>query len=81
MAGFVYYTAARESVRQATNSWLRSANAFDALIDWDRVLRDPASPTRLNPAYNSRDWLHPNDAGYQALAAAVPLGQLTALTV
>lgn len=81
MAGFVYYTAARESVRQATNSWLRSANEFDALIDWDRVLRDPASPTRLNPAYNSRDWLHPNDAGNQALAAAVPLGELNVVTV
>ncbi|QOY96419.1 SGNH/GDSL hydrolase family protein [Massilia sp. UMI-21] len=81
MAGFVYYTAARESVRQATNNWLRTADEFDALIDWDRVLRDPASPTRINPAYNSRDWLHPNDAGYQALAQAVPLGELSALLV
>jgi lysophospholipase L1-like esterase len=81
MVGFVYYTAAREAVRQATNSWLRSAKEFDALIDWDMVLRDPAYPTRLNPAYNSRDWLHPNDAGYQALANAVPLGELSSLIV
>lgn len=79
MAGFVYYTAAREAVRQQINSWLRSANEFDTLIDWDMVLRDPAAPTRLRSAYNSRDWLHPNDAGYQALAAAVPLGELTAM--
>ncbi|VXB05732.1 SGNH/GDSL hydrolase family protein [Massilia sp. 9I] len=81
MAGFVYYTAAREAVRQSTNSWLRSANEFDALIDWDMVLRDPSSPTRIHPDYNSRDWLHPNDAGYQALAAAVPLGELSAMLV
>ncbi|SFD67276.1 SGNH/GDSL hydrolase family protein [Massilia yuzhufengensis] len=79
MQGFVYYTAAREAARQATNSWLRSSNAFDALIDWDMVLRDPAAPARLRSEYNSRDWIHPNDAGYQALAAAVPLAELTSL--
>lgn len=81
MEGFVYYTAARESVRQQVNGWLRSADEFDALIDWDRVLRDPAAPTRINPSYNSKDWLHPNDAGYQALAAAVPLNELSSLLV
>lgn len=81
MLGFVYYTAAREAVRQQVNGWLRSANEFDTLIDWDMVLRDPAAPTRLRSAYNSRDWLHPNDAGCQALAAAVPLGELTSLLV
>lgn len=79
MAGFVYYTAAREAVRQQVNGWLRSAREFDALVDWDMVLRDPAAPTRLRSAYNSRDWLHPNDAGYQALAAAVPLRTLTSV--
>ncbi|MCC2955403.1 SGNH/GDSL hydrolase family protein [Massilia sp. IC2-477] len=79
MAGFVYYTAAREAVRQQVNSWLRSANEFDALIDWDGVLRDPSSPARIRPDYNSRDWLHPNDAGYGALANAVPLGELTSM--
>ena len=79
MLGFVYYTSEREAVRQSTNSWLRSSNEFDALIDWDMVLRDPSSPTRLRAEYNSRDWIHPNDAGYQALAAAVPLGELTSM--
>ncbi len=79
MLGFVYYTAAREAVRQQVNSWLRASDEFDALIDWDLVLRDPAAPTRLRSAYNSRDWLHPNDAGYQALAQAVPLDELTSL--
>ena len=44
MEGFVYYTAAREAARQAVNSWLRSANEFDALLDWDLSLRDPAAP-------------------------------------
>lgn len=79
MEGFVYYTPAREAVRATVNNWIRSAREFDALVDWDQVLRDPAAPTRLRGAYNSRDWLHPNDAGYQALAAAVPLADLLAL--
>ncbi|MFC0251741.1 SGNH/GDSL hydrolase family protein [Massilia consociata] len=85
MEGFVYYTAQREAVRQATNGWLRSSNEFDMLIDWDRVLRDPANPGRLHPDYNRKpdgrlgDYLHPNDAGYQALAAAVPLSRLVSM--
>jgi len=70
---------AREAVRQQVNSWMRSSNAFDALIDWDRVLGEPGAPTYLRSAYNSGDGLHPNDTGYQALAAAVPLRQLTSL--
>lgn len=71
-------SAARETVRQQVNSWMRSSNAFDGLVDWDSVLRDPAAPTYLRSAYNSGDGLHPNDAGYQALAAAVPLWEFSA---
>lgn len=74
-------STARESVRQQVNSWLRSPNTFDALVDWDSVLRDPAAPAYLRSAYNSGDGLHPNDAGYQALAAAVPLGEFRSLRV
>ena len=74
-------SAARETVRQQVNSWLRSPYAFDALVDWDSVLRDPQAPTYLRSAYNSGDGLHPNDAGYQALAAAVPLRELASLRV
>ena len=74
-------SAARETVRQQVNSWLRSPYAFDALVDWDSVLRDPQAPAYLRSAYNSGDGLHPNDAGYQALAAAVPLGELASLRV
>ena len=81
MNGFVYYNAAREAVRVGANNWLRSSNEFDAVIDWDAVLRNPSAPDRINPDYNSRDWLHPNDAGYQAMAAAVPLDLLANILV
>ncbi len=79
MNGFVYYNTAREAVRLGVNSWVRSSDEFDLVLDWDMTLRDPDSPGRLNSVYNSRDWLHPNDLGYQAMANAVPLDQLGAL--
>ena len=49
------------------------AGAFDGVIDFDAAVRDPASPLQLLPAYDSGDHLHPNDAGYQAMAAAINL--------
>ena len=70
-AGF--YTPAKDAVRRQVNAWLRSSGAFDAVIDFDAVLRDPAHPARLLPQYDSGDHLHPNDAGYAAMADAIPL--------
>jgi lysophospholipase L1-like esterase len=71
--GFVYYTAQREAVRRAANDWMRASGEFDALLDAEAALRDPNDPTRIRPTYNSGDFLHPNDAGYLAIANAVPL--------
>jgi lysophospholipase L1-like esterase len=71
--GLSYYNAAREAVRKRFNDWMRTAGAYDAVADFDLVLRDPARPTRLKSAYDSGDHLHPNDAGYQAMAQALPL--------
>ena len=66
-----YYTPAKESVRQAVNRWIRTSGEFDGVVDFDQVLRDPTHPTRLLPGYDSGDHLHPNDAGYAAMADAV----------
>jgi lysophospholipase L1-like esterase len=68
-----YYTPEGEAKRQAVNQWIRTSGAFDAVIDFDMAIRDPAQPTRLLPAYDSGDRLHPNDAGYQAMANAIDL--------
>ena len=68
-----YFTAAGEVKRQAVNAWIRRSGEFDAVIDFDRVIRDPAVPTRMLPAYDSGDHLHPNDAGYRAMAHAIDL--------
>jgi lysophospholipase L1-like esterase len=59
--------------RQAVGKWIRTSGAFDAVVDFEKVVRDPANPDRLLPAYDSGDHLHPNDAGYRAMAAALDL--------
>ncbi|ASW57747.1 hypothetical protein CIK06_15680 [Plantactinospora sp. KBS50] len=74
--GWPDYTPELEVVRVAVNDALRGDPAFDAVVDFDRVVRDPAAPQRLLPAYDSGDHLHPDDAGYAAMAAAVDLDQL-----
>lgn len=71
-AGSPYYTAARESVRQSVNAWIRTSGGFDGVVDFDIALRDPAQPARLLPAYDSGDHLHPNDLGYQRMADVIP---------
>ena len=71
--GAALYSVEKETLRQAVNAWIRSSGEFDAVFDADRVLRDPARPRRLLPAYDSGDHLHPNDRGYQALGEAMPL--------
>lgn len=71
--GAALYSIEKETLRQAVNTWIRSSGEFDAVFDADRVLRDPARPSRLLPAYDSGDHLHPNDRGYQALGEAMPL--------
>jgi lysophospholipase L1-like esterase len=68
------YRAARETIRQAVNTWIRGSGAFDGVIDFDQSLRDPNHPARLLAAFDSGDHLHPNDAGYQRMANLVPLG-------
>jgi lysophospholipase L1-like esterase len=71
-----YYTERGEQVRDAVNDWIRTSGEYDAVVDLDHALADPADPDRLNPAYDGGDGLHPNDAGMHAMAAAVDLDTL-----
>jgi lysophospholipase L1-like esterase len=68
-----YGTLAGEAQRQALNKWIRSSHAFDGVIDFEKAVRNPADPTRLLPAFDSGDHLHPNDAGYRVMANAIDL--------
>jgi lysophospholipase L1-like esterase len=71
-----YYTAAGEAKREAVNAWIRTSGAFDGVIDFDKLMGDPADSLTLNPAWDCGDHLHPNDAGYQAMASAISLDML-----
>jgi lysophospholipase L1-like esterase len=67
------WTPAKELKRQALNAWIRTSGNYDAVIDFDRVLRDPHQPARILPALDSGDHGHPTDAGYKALADSINL--------
>ncbi len=68
-----YYTDAGEAEREAINAFIRTSGEFDGVIDFDAAVRDPSNPLRFLPAYDSGDHLHPNDAGYAAMAASIDL--------
>ncbi|MEU1403024.1 SGNH/GDSL hydrolase family protein [Streptomyces sp. NPDC005728] len=72
------WTAEAERQRVALNAALRTSPDFDAVADFDAVVRDPADPQRVRAAYDSGDHIHLNDAGYRAVADAVPTDLLTA---
>jgi lysophospholipase L1-like esterase len=74
-AGSDYYHPgpSNEADRQAINQWIRTPGHFDAIVDFDKVMRDPGQPERLLMPYDSGDHLHPSSAGYRAMAEAIPL--------
>jgi lysophospholipase L1-like esterase len=71
--GAAYFSVEGEAKREAFNNWLRKETAYDGVIDFDAVTRDPANPTKMLAKYDSGDHLHPNDAGYQAMGDAIDL--------
>lgn len=68
-----YFTPKKDVEREALNKWIRTSHAFDGVIDFDKAVRDPKHPERMLPKYDSGDHLHPNDAGYKAMAKAIDL--------
>jgi len=67
------FSAEKEAQRKALNQWIRSNPAFDGVIDFDRVVLDPANPERIRPAFDSGDHIHPNDAGYEAMGNSIDI--------
>jgi lysophospholipase L1-like esterase len=68
-----FYSPEKEKLRQAVNEWMRRSGAYDAVIDFDKVVRDPDHPARFLPIYDGGDHLHPSDAGQKAMANAIDL--------
>lgn len=71
--GANYWTPEGEATRKAVNEWIRTSGAYDGVIDFDKAVQDPKQPTKILPQFHPGDFLHPNSAGYKAMAAAVNL--------
>ena len=71
--GANYSRETGEAIRQAVNTWTRTSGTYDAVVDFEAATRDPSNPKKLRPEFDPGDHLHPNDAGYQAMADAVSL--------
>jgi lysophospholipase L1-like esterase len=68
-----YYSPEKDAIRKRINEWIRKSKAFDGVIDFDEAVRDPNRPDAMLPAYDGGDHLHPGDAGYKAMGAAIDL--------
>ena len=71
--GAGYYSAQGETDRETINAWIKTSHAFDAVLDFDAVWRDPSHPTRIQALFDSGDHIHGSDMGYKALADAIDL--------
>ena len=67
------FSPEKEVKRKVLNQWIRSSREFDGIIDFDKVVLDPANPEKLRQEFDSGDHIHPNDAGYQAMGDAIDL--------
>ncbi|KAL9943838.1 hypothetical protein D7B24_002095 [Verticillium nonalfalfae] len=76
--GQAYGTPEREAARQRVNAWIRTSGVFDAVVDFDEMVRDPSAPDQLAAAYDEGDHLHLNPAGYQAMADGFDVTLFTA---
>ena len=72
-----YFNPDKEQKRQAVNKWIRESGAFDGVVDFDAVVRIPDRPSFIQAVFDSGDHLHPNDAGYKAMAESIDLKLLT----
>ncbi|MDO0927536.1 SGNH/GDSL hydrolase family protein [Streptomyces sp. TG1A-8] len=74
--GHLRWTPAREAVRRQVNAQIRAGRVYDTVVDFDKALRDPYDPSRLRPAYDSGDHLHPSDPGFARMGEVFDLGTL-----
>jgi lysophospholipase L1-like esterase len=72
-----YYNPIKEQRRVAVNKWIRESGAFDGVLDFDAVTRDPGHTSHIQAKYDKGDHLHPNDAGYKAMADSIDLRLLS----
>jgi lysophospholipase L1-like esterase len=68
------WNEAKTQIKNQVNDWIRKGGGFEAVIDFDKVVRSPTDPNLLNAAYNCGDGIHPSPAGYFQMGKSVNLG-------
>ncbi|MEO8885732.1 MAG: SGNH/GDSL hydrolase family protein [Mucilaginibacter sp.] len=68
-----YYLSYRDAARNTVNKWIRTSGHFDAVIDFDKAIRNPDDEAMILPANQSGDYLHPSELGYQIMGETVDL--------
>jgi len=68
-----YYTGYKDAARNAVNNWIRTSGHFDAVIDFDKAIRDPNDEAIMLAANQSGDYLHPSELGYRVMGGIVDL--------
>jgi lysophospholipase L1-like esterase len=79
MKGAFYDSPIAEATRTTVNDWIRQQHLFDGVVDFAKAVADPHDPSRLDPAYDSGDHLHPNAEGFAAMARIVDVASLQRL--
>jgi lysophospholipase L1-like esterase len=72
-----YDTPFRQQARDTVNEWIRTTDKFDAVIDFDKIMRNPHDIKKINPDWHDGDWLHPNQAGYKKMGESIDLNLFT----
>ncbi len=72
--GASYFSPKGDDVRRAINDWIRESGEFDAVLDFDAVLRDAAKPSQISDGLHAGDFLHGSDTGYRRVADSIDLG-------
>lgn len=67
------WDTSKTQIRHEVNQWIRTKAPFDGVIDFDRVVRDPANADLIDPAFNCGDGIHPTPRGYYEMGKAVSL--------
>lgn len=69
-----YYSPDHEAARSTVNEWIRTSGEFDAVIDFDKIMRDPNNTEALQSRFLfENDWLHPNAEGYKTMGEGIDL--------
>ncbi len=69
-----YYSEDHEKGRSTINTWIRTTDLLDGVIDFDQAVRNPQDPEAMQAQFLfENDWLHLNAKGYETMGNSIDL--------